>query len=60
MGRMGLIRSKLSASVVGYLSGVAVTAVGAGLQWGLGIGMVVGGVLVAASCLNISEGDESP
>ena len=55
MDHVGLIKNRLSAAVFGYVAGIASTAVGAGLQWGIGIGLIVGGVSTAASCLKLVD-----
>lgn len=43
---------------LGYWAGCAGAAAGAGVEWGLGAGLMVGGVLAAGSCLWLVETDE--
>ncbi|WP_198668530.1 hypothetical protein [Streptomyces triticisoli] len=43
---------------LGYWSGCGVLAVGAGLEFGAGAGLMSAGVLLAGSCLLLVETDE--
>lgn len=50
--------SRLARARLGYASGLITAAVGAGLEWGAGIGLLLGGVTAAASFLLLSDVDE--
>jgi hypothetical protein len=50
--------SKLARARLGYAAGCVVAAVGAGLEWGLGFGLLFGGVVCAASFLLLADVDE--
>jgi hypothetical protein len=47
--------SKLAWTHLGYATGCLTAAVGAGLEWGVGVGMLLGGVVTAASFLLLSD-----
>jgi uncharacterized membrane protein YphA (DoxX/SURF4 family) len=47
--------SRLAQTRLGYATGCLTAAVGAGLEWGVGIGMLLGGVTTAASFLLLSD-----
>lgn len=59
MGGVRVIRVKrlsaLARARLGYAAGVAAAAAGAGVQWGLGVGLIVGGVVTAASFLLLAD-----
>ncbi|MFB6950186.1 hypothetical protein ACFCXP_11200 [Streptomyces niveus] len=60
---MGLLRvtrwSRLARVRAGYWTGCAALAVGAGVEFGVGLGLMAGGALVAASFLLLVDvGDE--
>lgn len=55
MGRLRLTR--VAWSRAGVLSGGAVAASGTGLGWGLAVGLIVGGVLLATYCLFLADAD---
>lgn len=50
--------SKLARARLGYATGLLSTAVGAGLEWGTAVGLMVGGVVTAVSFLLLSDVDE--
>lgn len=50
--------SKLARARLGYAAGCACAAVGAGLEWGVGFGLLLGGVVCAASFLLLTNVDE--
>lgn len=52
--------SRLARARLGYATGLASTAVGAGVEWGVGVGLLVGGVACAASFLLLADVDERP
>lgn len=43
---------------LGYWAGCAAVAAGAGVEFGVGVGLMAGGVLTAASCLLLVETDD--
>lgn len=49
--------SKLALARLGYSAGMLSAAVGSGLEWGLGVGLLVGGAVCAASFLLLSDVD---
>lgn len=53
-----MIRSKLARARLGYAAGCVSAAVGAGLEWGVGFGLLLGGVVCAASFLLLADVDE--
>ncbi|MEU8537526.1 hypothetical protein OH540_21290 [Streptomyces sp. BPPL-273] len=55
MGRVRLTRAGWSRA--GVLAGGAMAASGTGLGWGLAVGLVVGGVLLVAYCLLLTDTD---
>ncbi|MCZ0207908.1 hypothetical protein OZK63_21075 [Streptomyces sp. UMAF16] len=55
MGRLRLTRAGLARA--GVLTGGAMTASGAGLGWGLAVGLALGGVLLVAYCLLLADTD---
>jgi hypothetical protein len=55
VGRLRLTRAARARA--GVLLGGAMTASGAGLKLGLAVGLIVGGVLMAAYCLLIADTD---
>jgi hypothetical protein len=48
----------LTASRLGYAAGCLMTAVGVGIEFGIGWGLTVCGVVAAASCLLLVEVSE--
>jgi hypothetical protein len=50
--------SRLARARLGYAAGLIAAAVGAGLEWGLGLGLLLGGVACAASFLLLSDVDD--
>lgn len=59
---MGLLRvrrwSRLARARLGYGAGCTAVAAGAGVQFGAGVGLMVGGALTAASFLLLVDIDE--
>jgi len=55
VGRLRLTRAARARA--GVLMGGAMTTSGAGLRLGLAVGLIVGGVLLAAYCLLIADTD---
>ncbi|REE62133.1 hypothetical protein BX257_4746 [Streptomyces sp. 3212.3] len=59
---MGFLRvtrwSRLVRARVGYAAGCTGLSVGAGLQFGVGVGLMAAGALTAASCLFLAEVEE--
>lgn len=51
--------SRLARVRLGYGAGCAGLAAGAGLQFGFGVGLMVGGALTAASFLLLADVDET-
>ncbi|MFG2515972.1 hypothetical protein [Streptomyces sp. NPDC048584] len=51
--------SRLARVGLGYVSGCVGLAVGAGLQFGFGVGLMVGGALTAGSFLLLADVDET-
>lgn len=49
--------SRLARARLGYATGLISAAVGAGLEWGTGIGLLVGGATTAASFLLLYDFD---
>lgn len=49
--------SRLAQARLGYATGLLSAAVGSGLEWGLGVGLLVGGAVCAASFLLLSDVD---
>jgi uncharacterized membrane protein YphA (DoxX/SURF4 family) len=47
--------SRLARARLGYAAGLITAAVGAGLEWGTGVGLLVGGVTAAASFLLLAD-----
>lgn len=47
--------SRLARARLGYSAGLVTAAVGAGLEWGLGLGLLLGGVACAASFLLLAD-----
>jgi hypothetical protein len=47
--------SRLARARLGYATGLIAAAVGAGLEWGVGFGLLLGGVTVAASFLLLAD-----
>jgi len=47
--------SRLARARLGYAAGLITAAVGAGLEWGLGLGLLLGGAACAASCLLLAD-----
>lgn len=64
MGFLRMIRPRPAfRAVAGYAVGWIATAIGSGLQWGLGIGLIVGGLACALSFvlfIDIPEGRDGP
>lgn len=60
---MGLLRvtrwSRLARARLGYWTGCAGLSVGAGMQFGVGLGLMVGGALTGASFLFLVDVDEA-
>jgi hypothetical protein len=50
--------SRLARARLGFATGLITAAVGAGLEWGTGVGLLVGGVTTAASFLLLADVDE--
>lgn len=56
MGRLRLKRpGRLARARAGTWSGGGLVAVGAGLSWGVGIGLIAAGALLLAYCLLIAD-----
>jgi hypothetical protein len=49
--------SKLTRARLGYTAGLLATTIGAGLEWGVAIGLIVGGAACAASFLLLADVD---
>jgi hypothetical protein len=49
--------SKLARARLGYAIGLITAAVGAGLEWGTAVGLIVGGAACAASFLLLADVD---
>jgi hypothetical protein len=47
--------SKLARARLGYATGLITAAVGAGIEWGTGVGLLLGGVTCAASFLLLAD-----
>jgi hypothetical protein len=47
--------SRLARARLGYATGLVTAAVGAGLEWGLGLGLLLGGAACAASFLLLAD-----
>lgn len=59
MGRLRVTAwTRAARARLGYWVGCAGVAAGAGVEWGLGAGLMVGGVITAASFLLLVETDE--
>jgi hypothetical protein len=52
--------SRLARARLGYATGLVTAAVGAGLEWGTGVGLLVGGAVCAASFLLLADVDDRP
>jgi hypothetical protein len=50
--------SKVARARLGYAAGCVTAAVGAGLEWGVGLGLLLGGAVCAASFLLLTDVDE--
>jgi hypothetical protein len=50
--------SKLARARLGYAAGCVTGAVGAGIQWGTGVGLMIGGAVAALSFLLLVDVDE--
>lgn len=60
MGRLRVTQwSRLARVRLGYVSGCVGLAAGAGLQFGVGVGLMVGGALTAGSFLLLADVDET-
>jgi len=59
VGRLRVTRwTRAARARIGYWTGCAALAVGTGLEFGVGAGLMAAGVLAAGSCLLLVETDD--
>lgn len=59
MGRLRVTRwTRAARARIGYWTGCAALAAGAGVEFGVGAGLMAAGLLTAGSCLLLVETDE--